>query len=510
VRARFVAGDRSVLLVAPTGAGKTVSAVDVVERVVSRSRRVMIVVNRRVLTEQTTRKLVEAGLNDFGVLMAGDPRHRPGAPVQVASIQTLLARGSRPPADLIIVDEAHLSATAGFRKLREAYPDALWLGMTATPYRLDGQSLADCFDSYVQVATLPALIAQGYLVPPRVFAPTTPALKSVKTHGSRGDFVESDLARVMDHAALTGDIVSHWLRLAAGKRTVVFAVNVAHSTHIAQRFVACGVPAAHIDGTTPERERTRILTSLETGQLLVVSSCGVLSYGWDCPPTEAAIFARPTQSLSLYIQMAGRVLRASPGKTEAIILDHAGNTVRHGFVTDERPIDFGAGLTPPDRDPSSATFTLVPCPKCRRVLRKVENPCLECGWKRPDPKPPMPEERAGELREIQSPGTPVEVTAQHQQMWDSLSRLAASRNYKPGWVRNVFREKTGIQNPLVIEGRLANPKALTSAERLALWSKLEAERVAKGYKTNWTFWRFKALAGVEPPRVGGPVDRAAT
>lgn len=486
------------LLVAPTGAGKTVSAVDIVDRCVSRGRRALVVVNRRVLTEQTTHKLLEAGLHDFGVVMSGDPRQRPGAPVQVASIQTLLARGARPPADLVIVDEAHLSATDGYRKLREAYPNALWLGLTATPYRLDGQSLGDSYDSYVQVSTLSELIAQGYLVQPRVFAPTTPQLLGLARKGRRGDFVEKELAETMDRSALTGDIVRHWHRLAAGKRTAVFAVNVAHSNHIVERFNATGVPAAHIDGETPERQRVEILAKLVAGEILVVSSCGVLSYGWDCPPTEALILARPTQSLALYIQMVGRGLRASPGKTEALILDHAANTVRHGFVTDDRPIDFSRGVEPPERDVSSPLLMLLPCPSCARVIRKTDNPCPFCAWARPVKAPPMPEERAGELREITGPPQRAAITPQMQQTWDALSRHAATKGYKPGWVYKVFKQKEGVE-PLVIAGRLADPRSITPSQRLALWSELEAERVSKGYKPNWTFWRFKAIAGVAPP-----------
>ncbi|HEU4406786.1 MAG TPA: DEAD/DEAH box helicase family protein [Polyangiaceae bacterium] len=286
-------GARRVLLASPTGSGKTVLAVALIADALARGERVLFLAHRRELVVQTFDKLRAHGVPErsVGVFMGRDPRWRPGAPVQVASVDTLRNR-PKPPADLVFVDEAHRALAKSYRDLAAHYAGALQLGLTATPYRADNRPLADAYDELVVVASVRELIAQGHLVEPRVFtvpASRAPDLTGVRVRG--GDYDASELARAVDREGLVGDIVEHWGRLARGVRTVAFAASVEHSRHVVARFRAAGVPAEHLDGETPTPERDAILARVDRGETLVVSNCGVLTEGWDCLDAKTEVLA---------------------------------------------------------------------------------------------------------------------------------------------------------------------------------------------------------------------------
>jgi hypothetical protein len=160
------------------------------------------------------------------------------------------------------------------------------------------------------------LIAEGHLVGTRVFSWDVDP-KGVRT--SKGDYVESELEARMNTDKLVGDIISHHPRLAKGRKTVLFASGVEHSVHLAREFQAAGVRAEHLDGSTPIEDRESILARLSSGDLEVVSNCMVLTEGWDQPDVSCLVLARPTKSLGLYLQMAGRCLRPSEGKSDVTI-----------------------------------------------------------------------------------------------------------------------------------------------------------------------------------------------
>jgi superfamily II DNA or RNA helicase len=139
----------------------------------------------------------------------------------------------------------------------------------------------------------------------------------------------------MDKPKLIGDIISSWKKIANNKKTIVFASSVAHSKNIAESFIDIGINAAHIDGTTDHAERERVLDEFNNGNLKIICNCMVLTEGFDCPPAEVCVLARPTKSLGMYIQMVGRVLRPYEGKEYATIIDHSGAVYTHGFVEDD-------------------------------------------------------------------------------------------------------------------------------------------------------------------------------
>lgn len=417
-------GKRRVVVVLPTGAGKTVVAAHMIGNSVERGRRSLFLAPRRELVRQTFAKLIHNGLrpDQVGIIMAGTPsrlvdaaapppstlddqrlwevyaRRRPQAPVQVASIDTLRAR-ALPPADLVFVDECHRSISPGCRSILSHYGEAVILGLTATPYRADGRGLDELYEDLVVGASPSTLVGEGFLVAPRAWgvpAQSMPDLSGVKLKG--GDYDATQLGEACDQAGLVGDIVEHWLRLAKNLRTVVFAASVAHSKHIAARFREAGVAAEHLDGTTPTPDRDAILARLGRGDTRVVVNVGVLCEGWDMPSVKCLVLARPTKSLGLFLQMAGRILRPFEG-LEAIILDHAGCITEHGFPTDDREFSLEG------RKKRNALPTEPPaktCPECFAILPAALRLC-DCGHEFPPPARKPLEEKDGELVELPSP-----------------------------------------------------------------------------------------------------------
>ena len=277
IDAARAAGRRRILMASPCGSGKTVIAGQIARDNVAAGR-VLFMAHRRELVHQASRKLFDVGI-DAGIIAAGFPP-RPGAPVQVASIATLHARAMRsaamelPEAHFVIVDECHHARARTWHKLHSSYPAAVIIGLTATPCRGDGRGLGNIFEELIEVATVAELVAGKFLVPTKVFAPARPDLTGVQVR--RGDYVEDQLALRMNTAKLVGDIVEHWHKLGERRRTVVFAVNVAHSVHLRDEFRRSGVLAEHIDGSTPAEERDAILANLAAGKIEIVTNCQVL------------------------------------------------------------------------------------------------------------------------------------------------------------------------------------------------------------------------------------------
>lgn len=448
IATEIAAGRRRILLVAPTGSGKTVIAAAKIADVVARKQRVLFLAHRRELVRQASEKLYAVGV-DHGILQAGF-RPRLGEPVQVASIATLHARAVRtrtveiPDADLVIVDEAHHARARTYQRLLEFYPRAIILGMTATPCRGDGRGLGSIFDVLVECPSAAELIAKKHLVPTRVYAPSRPDLTGVRVE--RGDYVESQLAARVDTPELVGDVVEHWHKLAERRKTVVFATGVAHSVHLRDEFRRSGVLAEHIDGSTPVEERDGIIRRLVAGEVEVVTNCLVLCEGWDSPEVSCLVLARPTKSLGLYLQMAGRVLRPAPGKDHALIIDHSGAVFEHGFAED--PITWtlhedrrAENRAHERRGGERGMPRLTQCPECMAV-RFEGKACSICGWQ-PKPRPEYFETANGSLGEVLRDRSIRNAVEDRQSFYAQLVWIGRERGYARGWSAHKFKEKFG-------------------------------------------------------------------
>lgn len=362
-------------MILPTGGGKTSVFCKLA---VQTSHPVLILVHRRELATQAANRLREFGV-EFGYILSGE-RPTPYARVQIASVQTLIKRKA-PRAGLVICDEAHLSTAATWSTILEQYPNSKILGVTATPWRLAGKPLVGAYDAGVIVSTPAELRAQGFLSPYVGFSYLAPDLSGVKSTG--GDFNEKQSGAAMRAPAIVANIVEQWQAHASHLSTVVFAVTVEHSRELTAQFLAVGVRAEHLDGSTPVDQRRAILARVDRGETQVLCNVGVAVEGLDIPRLKCCVLARPTMSLARAIQMMGRVRRPwrdpiSGLWVTARIHDHAFVIRAHGLPDADRDYTLSAEIVKDAAPPSlttcsgcAAVYTETRCPNCEQVNAPV-------------------------------------------------------------------------------------------------------------------------------------------
>ena len=374
LRAGFDAGAQRAILCFPTGAGKTVTAAAMIRDAMAENKSVFFIVHRQELCHQASRTLTAFGIA-HGIIASGLPQT--DDPIQVVMAQTLMRRLYiiKPP-DLLVVDEAHHSLANTWKAIIKAYPGAKTVGLTATPQRLDGQGLAELYDAMVVGPSVQSLIEQGHLSDFEVYAPPI-GISTEGIHTRAGDFAPDELANAIDKPTITGDAVATYMRLAAGKRAIVFCVSIKHSKNICAEFQSRGINAAHIDGNEHRVRREQIVEAFAVGKLQVLCNVELVSEGFDVPAAEVVIMLRPTKSLGLYLQQAGRALRPKDGKM-ALILDHAANAIRHGLPDEQHDwsLDSKKRKQSASRDNKPTAWQ---CPICDRVLPVHFLVCSTCG-----------------------------------------------------------------------------------------------------------------------------------
>ena len=412
VRAHLRAGCKSVLLVAPTGAGKGTIAAEVLKTTVARGGRALFLVHRGEILADVRARLAAAGCLDTAILKAGEPAQL-AAPVQLASVQTLASRDHvRPEASVVVWDEAHHAVAETYRKIRAAYPDAVHLGLTATPQRADRSPLGDCFEALVVAATPRQLRDQGHLVPCEVRA-----------------------AEPGEGLAMTP--LEAYQRWGEGRRAIIFCATVAESRAAAQAFVAAGIGAGHIDGDTDPRTRAGLLARLASGEGRVLCNVFVLTEGVDVPAAAVCILARGCQAESTFLQMVGRVLRPCDGKDSALLVDLRGVVWEHGLPYEDREYSLdGSGI----RRKESGGIAAWSCDACYSVNPRKSTECGRCGA--PKPKRVLDQEiKARGVSEAHA-GNVVDE-AFKRRVFDDLVRMCRDRNYKPGFVGAQFKARFG-------------------------------------------------------------------
>lgn len=319
----------SALVVLPTGGGKTLVFAEIARRL---GLTTLIIAHREELLRQAAEKFHM--IDPTAIIgQVGAGRHEWGAPVTVASIQTIsrpehLKALQRFGYQLVIIDECHHSAADGYLSALKVLPDAFIVGVTATPDRLDRQNIESIFGEPVFSAGIVDMVEQGYLCDLRAIAvKTSTSLDGL--HTQAGDFKQDELEEVIDTAERNERVVRAYLEHAKGRQALCFAVTVAHAQHLAETFIEADVRAAMVCGETPPEERRRILHDYEQGAIEVLCNVGVLTEGYDAPQTSCIILARPTQSRALFVQCVGRGTRLAPGKRDCIILDITDNCLKH-------------------------------------------------------------------------------------------------------------------------------------------------------------------------------------
>lgn len=483
LRASLAAGRRRPVLMAPTGAGKTVVASSIIRMARAKGRRVAFCVPALSLIDQTISAFQAEGIRDLGVIQADHRMTDYAQPVQICSIQTIDAQARRsrqgsknfpatyladtpansphgnpgasvgnpewyPKADLIIVDEAHRMYRA-VAEWMAACPAVPFIGLSATPW---SGGMGKLYDDLIIVSTTRELIAKGYLADFRVFAPSHPDLSNVKIVA--GDYHEGQLSEVMNQENLVGDVVQTWMKLGEDRPTVCFAVDCAHAQALQDQFASAGIPCGYQDANTTDVERAIIRDHFHKGKLKVVTNVGTLTTGvdWDI---RCIILARPTKSEMLFVQMIGRGLRTHEGKADCRIIDHSDTHLRLGFVTDihHETLDDGTRATAEKRKRETEKKPALPseCPKCHFLRPPRVHACPSCGFAPVRQSDVQHED--GELAELRPKVSGKKVSDKTitlrgtvfplAQFMGALKRYAREKNYKEGWAARKYQDAVG-------------------------------------------------------------------
>lgn len=430
IRGQYQLGRKSVLAVLSTGGGKTYIFSHIAQSAARKGNRVCILVHRAELLDQASRSLTAMGVK-HGRIQANRSMDLSYA-VQVASVQTLARRLHKLPRDffqLLVVDEAHHTNAGQWVAVLQHFDKAHTLGVTATPARGDGRGLGEWYQSMVLGPSAAWLTDNGYLANARVLAP--PGFDASGLRKRMGDF---DTKQAEERVGtIMGDCVSHYRKHLAGQTAIAFCCSVAHAEAVAALFTINGIAAASIDGTMSAEQRSDLLQALGTGRIKVLTSCSLIGEGVDVPSVGGCILLRPTQSVSLHLQMIGRCLRPSGGKV-AVVLDHVGNCLRLGHHLEERDWTLD-GIT--KRDGEKAPSVKV-CPQCFAAMASQMQQCHECGHVF------APERRElkqveGELQELATRARKREQGS--AQTLEDLRQLAQQRGYKRGWAERVYQAR---------------------------------------------------------------------
>lgn len=443
-----------VLVVAPTGAGKTVIMAHV-----ARGQRGAVIVHRRELVTQCADTLRRTGA-EVGIIAAGADRS-PHAPLQVGTIQTILTRGARPPADLLVLDEAHHYAADTWARIVDAYPGARLLGLTATPERRDGRPLGDLFDELIVAAHYPQLVAAGHLVDCRVLRAEVDDVEGLATH---------PLTAYEQHTP--------------GEQAIVFCGAVKVARELASRFTTAGHRAACVDAKTPRGERDQTIRDYLAGRIRVLTNVYALTEGFDAPNASVCILARTVGHTGSYLQMVGRVLRPAPGKTRATLIDLTGATLRHGMPTEQRVYSLdGEAIARTSETP------LRVCQDCGATFEAWRDPCPECGATKP--VTPTPEVRiySLELREVYA-GAATDDGAKRRE-YERLRGVARAKGFSLGWVVRQYQQLFGSRPTL---------HDVTPDERAGEYQHLLTFAAERGYKSGYAAHRYRDLFGSWPRR----------
>ncbi len=453
-------GGKAPIYVLATGAGKTIIFASIARGAVARNKRVLILVHRKEIMAQTLKKLHEMGVTS-GQIASGRPRTTDS--VQVAMIGSLRRRLNfvRRP-DLIICDEVHhVTNDNSFGRVLKYWNEVPRIGMTATPWRLDNRGLGESFDELILGPSMQELVNDGYLSNPIVYRP--PEEVALNYHVKRGDFDTKEQQQTMSTRKIVGDVIEHYRKHLNGLPAICFCVSVEHTKLMAEEFRATGYRAAPVYGDMPDKDRDRTLKGLADGSISVVTSCDLISEGFDTPAVAGCILLRRTLSLGLYLQQCGRALRPAPGKTRAIILDHVGNYQLHGHVLDDRQWSLYSQARDPRKEKPPTTTT---CPQCYGVWPGTPRTCPSCGFRFSDVQREVKPLQviAGELVEA-IPGLAPQQAQGMAGFLVGTQQMSPDQRQKAMWSKALEMAHDGAPD----------------ARR-----RLDALRAALGYKPNWT------------------------
>lgn len=454
-------GKRRVCLVIPTGGGKTRVGQELVLR--AARPKTLWVAHRRELIQQAAERLRAAfGHTRVGIIAAGHDSS-PHAPVQVASIQTLIARDQRPESDLLVFDECHHIKASTYKQLAEHYSQALQLGLTATPERKDGSALGDMYDHLVVGAQYSELIAAGHLVDCRVFQPP----------------------EIPGSSNLAVSPLKAWQQYAPDSLTFGFAQTVALAEKYATEFQEAGFSAEAVEAKTHRDIRQSHLTMFRGGLIRALWNVYLFTEGTDVPQAETCLLARGCGHSSIFLQTCGRVLRPAPGKSIATLIDLTGASLIHGFPTEDRVYSLtGEGIK------RTSVAALKVCQQCGATILSAYQKCPQCGYEFPRNPITDPFIWDWALKEVFA-GARTPDDAKQREL-DRLRRVCKEKGWGISWAIGQYEKLFGSK-PL--------PGAFGEEERRDEYFRLVAHGKAKGYKPGFALVRYKQAFGAWPSRL---------
>lgn len=426
----------------PTGSGKTVIGLNLIQQALVRGKSCVFVCDRTTLINQTSARADSYGLTAHGIIQADHWRKDPRYPFQIASAQTLARRGWPEKLDLVVVDEAHAQLKVWTEFIM--HTNAAVVGLSATPF---SKGLGKLFTNLINAATMHELTQSGVLVPMRVYSCRRPDMTGAQTVG--GEW--SDTAAAERGMAIIGDVVSEWARYGENRKTLCFGATVKHCEELCEQFVKAGIMAALFTGHTPDTEREDLLAEFTKpdSSLKILISVEALAKGFDVPDVGCIIDCRPLRkSLSTAIQIWGRGLRSSPetGKEDCILLDHSGNIIRFAedytkvYFDGLEKLDDGQKLDSKIRDEPAGDKPVAKCPSCG--FKPFHKRCMSCGYEREIV--PTTEHEAGTMHAITlgRNGTVIDKHALYQQCV-AYARANSRPEKQKGRAAYLFKDMTG-------------------------------------------------------------------
>jgi superfamily II DNA or RNA helicase len=446
---------QAVLGQAQTGFGKTIAASYICQSALNKNNSVHFIVHRKELCRQTSKTFEKFDI-DHGFIASGF-MEKQWLNAQICSIDTLKNRINMVKIpDLAIFDECHLGGSAGWSKVIDHYKShgCKIIGLSATPWRLDGSGLNKHFSCMVKGSSVRWLIDNGHLSNFKYYAPSFLDLSDINV--SMGDHNKSELnSRFKNDRVIIGNAVKNYKDLANGKLAIYYAIGIEHSKNIAEEFIAAGIPAAHIDGTTPDDERKRLIKLFADRKILVLTNVDLITTGFDLASqvdkdvsVEAIGLMRPTKSLSLYLQMVGRGLRAKP--FPAIILDHANCAVEHGLPD----IDREWSLSGREKGRKASSLSVEKCRVCEicYVAQSPSEKCYNCGhiFSSKERSIKYLDGKLEEVDPLKNAMLVEEARKSRQEVGrartrSDLEKIARERGYKSGWIFHQMKLK-GIKS----------------------------------------------------------------
>ncbi|TVQ51151.1 MAG: hypothetical protein EA366_15880 [Spirulina sp. DLM2.Bin59] len=505
LRAAIAQGHTRICAVLPTGGGKTVVMSALIDAILERGGTAMVVVHRDVLVSQTVDKIRAYGFpHDLGFIKGGREENRT-APIQIASVQTLPRRywwQTVLAPRVILWDEAHITcwAKVSRRIIKTMWTATIHVGLTATPCRTSKrQGMKDVFTALVQGPLPRELQELGSLCKMRYFSPATLDVEGVKIVA--GDYNDAELSRRTNTPEITTNALHWWEKLATGLRTLVFCVDCQHARDVCGAFVERGIAAVVVLGETPRPERDRIYADFEAGAITVIVSVEVLGIGFDCPAAVVGLSLRKTESLSMFLQQVGRLMRPHEDKPYGIWIDMVGNcqSKKLRLPEDLQPWDLDQGQ-PPGECPTKV------CPSCQEVIRVFDNPCPCCGYKFPIKKKKAI--AAVELKEINPALT--EEQEERRDWFRQALQDCYKHGHSPGFATVRFKERYGSEAWPVLSwkrGAVFGDEP-TDDQRAEYLDWLDHVATRTGKTPDWIAKQYRYEFGNKVPVPAIPKDRS--